>query len=447
MYDGKIYRQVNRSYAEVYEQLMASGLYADLTQRRWLVAHQEVKTPTADSSRGWRTLFPEQLRFVSYPYEWSFSQLQDAALLTLDIQIAALGRGMSLKDASAYNIQFHEGRPVFIDTLSFESYVEGRAWVAYRQFCRHFLVPLALMAGRDVRLQQLLRVHLDGIPLDLGSALLPWRSWLRFGLAAHIHLHWRSESRFSATDAAVSPATMRLARVSRSGMFALLDGLRSTVAGLDWNPGASEWGDYYGSTNYTQSAMSAKATLVNGFLEEAAPLGVWDLGANTGVFSRLAAERGIPTIAFDIDPVAVEKHYLALRAVRGERPLPLLLDLGNPSASIGWHHAERMSLRERGPADCVMALALIHHLCIGNNLPLGHLADFFADICGRWLIIEFVPKADAQVQRLLRGRADVFADYDHDSFEVAFAPHFELCRARPVGDSGRTLYLMRKLTT
>lgn len=442
--EGRIYRQINTSYASSYTQLMESGLYRDLVDRGYLIAHQEVQGPVADPSRAWRILRPDPIDFVSYPYEWCFSQLQDAAVLTLDLQLSAIEHGMTLKDASAYNVQFKNGRPVFIDTLSFEPYIEGKPWVAYRQFCRHFLVPLALMARRDVRLSQLLRVHIDGIPLDMGSALLGRQSWLSPGLLMHVHLHARSEKHFSATDAEVSPAALRLARVSRSGLLALLQGLRRLVESLCWKPGATEWGNYYEATNYSSQASAAKARCVEEFLEQAAPQSVWDLGANTGVFSRLAAARGVPTVAFDIDPAAVEAHYCSLRMQKqAVALLPLLLDLSNPSPGLGWHHAERDSLIDRGPVDCVMALALLHHLRIGNNVPMEQLSRFFASTCRRYLIIEFVPKADSQVQRLLRGREDIFDDYEQTGFESAFSAYFDLIDQRRIDDSQRVLFLMR----
>lgn len=440
-----VYRQVNASYRAQYERFIDSGLYAELTTAGMLLSHEGSDEPLADVSVGWKVLRPEQLEFISQPYEWCFSQLRDAALLTLDIQTRALQRGMTLKDASAYNVQFHHGRPVLIDTLSFEEWVDGTPWTGYRQFCRHFLAPLALMARRDVRLGQLSRVHLDGIPLDLASSLLPRRSWFRLGLAAHLHLHARSESSFAPTDTEVSASARRLARVSLRGLLALIAGLRRTIAGLRWDAQGTEWADYYAATSYSDAAMGAKRDLVASCLASVQPRTVWDLGANTGQFSRLAVDAGAFTVAFDIDPAAVERHYLTTRRASGTGPLPLVLDLANPSPAIGWAHEERQSLLQRGPADCVMALALIHHLCIGNNVPFEFLARFLAGV-GRHLIIEFVPKSDAQVVRLLRGRADIFHHYDRASFETAFAGFFEIVRSEAVAGTERVIYLMRRRT-
>ena len=442
--DGTLYRQVNQRYREDYDRLMNSGLYSALIKRGLLIAHEQVDAPIAEADRHYCTIRPEPVNFMSWPYEWSFSQLKDAALVTLEIQHLAMQHDMSLKDASAYNIQFHRGRPVMIDTLSFEAYREGAPWVAYRQFCQHFLAPLALMARRDVRLAQLLRIHLDGIPLDLASSLLPKSTRLRPGLAMHLHLHARYQRAYAPTDASASRKPSRQPRVTRTGLLGLIDGLKRTVLKLEWRPGGTEWADYYDDTNYSDSAFGEKRTLVERFLTTAAPAKVWDLGANTGEFSQIAAENGIPTVAFDIDPSAVEKHYLHLRSRQSTEPLPLLMDLTNPSPGTGWNEVERCSFKNRGPVDCALALALIHHLAISNNVPLNRLAAFFADICHH-LIIEFVPKADSQVQRLLRAREDIFEDYDQEQFETAMRKHFEILDREPVRGTERTLYLMRRL--
>ena len=181
--------QVNFLASEHYDHLMNSGLYRELTEQRLLIAHEEVGSYPRVPFIAYKVIQPQPVRLISYPFEWSFSQYQDAALLTLAIQRHALGRGMSLKDCSAYNVQFHEGRPVFIDTLSLEKYSEGQPWVAYRQFCQHFLAPLALMSLTDIRMGQLCRTNLDGVPLDLATRLLPWRSRVRPGPLLHLHLH------------------------------------------------------------------------------------------------------------------------------------------------------------------------------------------------------------------------------------------------------------------
>lgn len=430
-----LYRQVNACWQGHYDKLMTGGLYDELADAGLLVAHREVQVPAAEGEAH-KVIQPQAVPFISYPYEWCFSQLKDAALLTLDVQQRALRRGMTLKDASAYNVQFVGSRCVFIDTLSFETYREGSPWLAYGQFCRHFLAPLALMARRDVRLGQLLRAHIDGIPLDLADRLLGWRGRLSPSLWMHIHLHAAAQKQYEQTPGAAAGRKVR-----RMALLGLIDSLATAVRRLHWRPAATPWADYYQATNYSADALDHKARLVAAMLDRLRARTVWDLGANTGVFSRLASQRGSQTVAMDMDPAAVEKSYLGARTRGDGKLLPLLMDLANPSGEIGWANQERMSLAARGPADAAMALALVHHLAIGNNVPLGRIATFMASLCGS-LIIEFIPKEDSQVSRMLAGCEDVFADYSQEAFERHFARHFRIEECQPVEGSRRMLYLM-----
>ncbi|MDY6913382.1 MAG: class I SAM-dependent methyltransferase [Planctomycetota bacterium] len=439
MKEGRLYRQVNHVYRDDYDALIDSGLYESLARAGLLIRHEEADISLAASDKAYKVIKPEKIPFISYPYEWCFSQLKDAALTTLEVQKKAMDCGMCLKDCSAYNVQFHKGKPVFIDTLSFEKYREARPWTAYRQFCQHFLAPLALMSRRDIRLGRLLRVYVDGIPLDLADRLLGLRSRFSFSLTVHIHLHARTQKRYESR-----PVDMGRQKMSRFALLGLIDSLESAVKKLRWRPGGTEWAGYYNETNYCDDAIERKKTIVAEFLDAAGARTVWDLGANTGVFSRVAAQKGIQTISFDLDPAAVEKNYLET-IERGESNIvPLVLDLTNPSAGLGWANEERMSLARRGPADTVMALALIHHLAISNNLPLARVARFFKDICST-LIIEFVPKADSQVRRLLASRQDIFDEYDQAHFERAFERYFSQERRVDIEGTQRTLYLMRNI--
>ena len=436
---GVLYRQVNAAYRPHFERLVDSGLLESLQRDNLLIGHDEVEAAIGEDG-AYKVLRPLRVPFVSYPFEWCFSQLKDAALLTLDVQVRALSAGMSLKDASAYNVQFVGGRPVLIDTLSFEQHEDGRPWVAYKQFCQHFLAPLLLMARRDVRLSQLFRVFMDGVPLDLASPLLPRASWLNPTALMHVHLHAKAQSKYSDT---VGAGKAKSARISSNSLRALVESLRRSVAGLDWTPAGTEWGDYYSDTNYTDAAAAEKARLVTAFHERVRPNTVWDLGANTGRFSRLASTRGVNTVAFDLDAAAVEKNYRDVVATGNRHELPLVLDLTNPSPAFGWAGRERQSLTERGPADLVQVLAVIHHLAISNNVPLARIAGYLASLA-RTLVIEFVPKSDSQVQRLLSSRPDIFPQYDREGFEQSFGQYFIVDAAEPVSGTERILYLMRR---
>ncbi len=439
--EKSLYRQVNHCYQASYDQLMGSGLYSALVEKKLLIPHQEVEGIPAASEDGYKIIRPEVIPFISYPYEWCFSQLKDAALVTLAVQKTALAHGMSLKDASAYNIQFFEGRPILVDTLSFEPYTEGLPWAAYRQFCQHFLAPLSLMSCTDIRLNQLFRIYMDGVPLDLASRLLPSRTWLRFSLMIHLHLHAKSQRHYGQKK-----VDLKHGGFSRHAFLGLIDHLETSVKKLKWRPSGTEWGEYYDDINYSEDAFLHKQRMVEEALEVLKPQTVWDLGANVGVFSAIAGKQGIPTMAFDSDPAAVEKLYIDCRSRNERAILPLMMDLTNPSSGLGWAHNERAALIERGPADTVLALAIIHHLAIGNNLPFDKMADFFSRIC-RSLVIEFVPKHDSQVQRLLVTRKDIFSGYTKQSFEKEFEPYFETLRSHPIEGSERALYLMVKRDT
>lgn len=440
--EGQLYRQVNAGYQTQYEHLMNSGLYRDLTAAGLLVPHQEIDMAPEDPGSCYKVIKPTRLALISYPYEWCFSQLKDAALATLEIQCLAMKHGMSLKDASAYNIQFHQGRPILIDTLSFDMADMTRPWVAYRQFCQHFLAPLSLMSHRDIRLGQLLRIHIDGLPLDLASRLLPSRTRFSFSLLSHIHLHARSQQKHADSAATGNPQLLER-KISPLGFKGLISSLQNTTRALKRPIRKTEWGEYYSDTNYSDRASDDKAVFIGRWIEKIAPKNLWDLGANTGRYTRLASQRGVAAVAFDIDPTAVEYNYSELQKKGETNILPLLLDLTNPSPALGWANRERGSLGDRGPVDMLMALALVHHLAISNNVPLPMIAGYFASLC-RHLIIEFVPKEDSQVRRLLASRQDIFSDYHSQGLETAFQENFHLLERHQVSDSDRILYLFEK---
>jgi hypothetical protein len=436
-----ILRQINFYYKENYDLLRASGLYKYLTDKQLLIPHEEVKIDSPLPEECYKIIKPDKVPFISYPYEWAFSQFKDAALLTLEIQKKSLDFGMSLKDCSAYNIQFKNGKPIFIDTLSFERYNEGQPWVAYRQFCQHFLAPLAVMAYKDIRLSQLLKIHMDGIPLDLASSLLPFRSRFVIPLLFHIHLHAKAQKHYSSKTNVIKKGG-----VTRFSFMGLIDSLESGIKKLKWQTQKTEWENYYAETNYSPEGFSHKKQIVSDFLDWIKPRTVWDFGANTGIFSRVAGNKEAQVISFDADPVAVEKNYIQSITEKNKNILPLLVDMVNPSPGTGWNNKERMSLLERGTADTVIALALIHHLAISNNLPFKEIAGFFGKICNS-LIIEFIPKEDSQIQRLLSNREDIFTSYTKDFFESEFGKFFTIRNSVNIKGSKRVLYLMERRNT
>lgn len=437
---GVIFRQVNKSYQKNYDLLMKSGLYTKLISLGYLIEHKEVES-LEKSPDAYRTIQPKKIPFISYPYEWCFSMLKDAGLLTLAIQKIALEYNMSLKDASAFNIQFLEGKPIMIDTLSFESYVEGKPWIAYKQFVEHFLAPLALMSMADIRLNRLTCLFLDGIPVDLASRLLPFRSKLKLSLLLHIHAHSTGQKKFSERKI----TDKEIQSFSRRAFLGLFDNLESAIRGLSWSPKGTQWADYYGEGghNYPDSTVKQKAQIIRKFGKIIRPEIVWDMGANIGFFSRVTSENKSLVIALDADYGALEKNYLEVVKNNERNILPVFCDLTNPTPSVGWANTERLSIFQRGPADLILALALVHHLAISKNITLQLIASLFSKLATH-LIIEFVPKEDSQVKEMLLNRKDIFPDYNKAGFEKAFKEFFQIKKTIPLAESKRTIYLMEK---
>lgn len=430
--NGEILRQINELGLVDYDLLMSSGLYNTLVDKKLLIAHKEI-----ESTKTHKVIQPTQIPYISYPFEWSFDQLKDAALLTLSIQRAAIKKGMALKDASAYNIQFMNGKPVFIDTLSFEAYKPGEPWQAYRQFCQHFLAPLSLMAYTDLNLSQLMRVHLDGIPLPLAVKLLPSKAKVRPGLAMHMVIHGMAQKAKATEHKAQTKS------VSKNALISIIDSLERTVKKLKIQKSTTEWGDYYENTNYTAAATDKKARLLKTIVQSLNAKTVLDLGGNNGHYSRTLNELGFFTICTDIDPNAVNDNYLTVKRNREKLMLPLLIDLTNPGGGLGWHNTEREPFHQRFSVDVVMALALIHHLAISNNLPFDKIAEYFSEFA-RYLVLEFVPKSDSQVQKLLSTREDIFPNYNESDMKKAFSERFSLKKELAIPGTKRTLYLFKR---
>ena len=439
LHKDRIFRQINKSYKDNYDFLIKSGLYKKLVDLDVLIPHKEIDF-SSNQTTIYKVIEPQIIPFISYPYEWCFSQLKDAALLTLFIQKTSLEFGMTLKDASSFNIQFLSGKPIFIDTLSFEKYKEGQPWTPYRQFCEQFLAPLALMVYKDIRLSKLLQVHVNGIPLDLAVKLLPFTSRLSPALFLHIFLHARSQKKF-----AHLPLSKEINKqFSRRAFLGLIESLESSVKNLSWKIGKTAWTDYYNEHNhdsYSGKSLVKKKAIVAEYLRILHPKTVWDMGANTGEFSRIAAKKGIFTVSMDNDPSVVEQNYRQVKENKEKNILPLWIDIVNPTPAVGWENKERWSFLSRRLPDTALALALVHHLAIGNNLPLSKLAAFFAKIC-KSLIIEFVPSEDRQARLLIQNRESIFFDYTEDVFEKEFGKFFIISKKSLIPRSKRTLYLM-----
>ena len=443
--DGTIYRWIDESYGAAFRHAQASGLYAKAVEAGLLLPFEVCDgmhhpAPGEAAREPLAVLKPVQLKLLTYPYEWSFGQLQDAAIATLDLHLLALDHGMLLKDASAFNIQFVDGAPRLIDHLSFDRLEDHAAWPAYGQFCRHFLSPLLLMSYVDLSMGRLLQIHLDGIPLDLASRLLPRRTSFSPGMQIHLHLHARVSRKYAAKRTRVLDSRRAL---SADRHRAIATSLKSLVKSLKPKDQITEWGDYYSDTNYTSDAFVTKKDIIVEFVKRTRPQTLWDLGGNNGEMSRAVRDLVDQILCVDIDPRAVDLNYRECRKAGITNIVPAIADLTNPTPALGLFNKERLSLFGRRPPDLLMALALIHHLAITNNVPLPYIAEIFGRQA-RTLIIEFVPKSDSQVQRLLANRQDIFPHYDEANFKQAFSEHFDIVDERPIPETDRVLYLMAR---
>jgi hypothetical protein len=445
--DGEVLRSLRGADAVAdWRALAAAEFFGRLVGAGSICATEQVGTEGDHEDE--LTLRHERVPFISYPYEWTFSMLRDAALLHLEMLLAALPEGITTKDGSAYNIQFHSaGRPVFIDIGSFTRQREGEPWDGYRQFCQTLLYPLLLTGHLGVPFQPWLRAQIDGIessqlrPLFRGA-----RRW-RAGVLRHVHLHDAMQRRFASASAGEVRDEMRAAGFSTELVVATVRGLRKLVRRLDWQPPDSHWAGYRETCSYSEADRDAKRAFVEAALAGAASrnggeLGlVLDLGANDGAFARLAADcNARQVVAVESDHAVTDALYRSLRDEPDQRILPLVMDLANPSPGTGWRGRERASFAARADADAVLALALVHHLAIGHNVPLPEVIASLAEL-GRTLIVEFVEPSDPMAQRLLANKpAGLFGDYRREVFERLLAERFTIVRREQLPSGSRTLY-------
>ena len=419
---GHTLHQVSRGHAEAYDRLMEDGLYDALTAEGDMVSHVERGLKYALTDDAYRVIQAKPVTETTYPYEWSFSGWRQAALHVLDVAEMALDAGMMLQDASVYSVQLEGGRPVWTDALAFSVYEAGMPWPAYQQFVGQYLGPLALMANVDASLGGLLLLHPAGLPPALASALLPARTRINFGLAAHIHQNTRA--------AKMQPMEQR-------ELVRLFDDLRETLNSLSWEPQTA--------APTAPADVPAKQRLLRDYFGMVQTDRVWDLHAGAGAFSRLAAgEYGAATLAFNPTPDATEHLWREL-ATEDDAPahlLPLTVDWMNPTPGTGWANREQRSIAARGTPDMLLAFDWVHRLALGEGVRLTAVAAALSQLAPH-LVIEFVPRNDPQSIAMLERDSDAHDEYTQDAFEAAFGGYYDVMRADDVPDSRRRLYLMK----
>lgn len=442
-YQGGIYRKINPIYLPIYQMIMKSGFYTKLTDNNLMIHHTEIDRNKFedDTSDQGIIIKPDQLPFISYPYEWSFSMLKDAALLTLDICLTALDYGMILKDASAYNVQFNKNMPIFIDTLSFEKFTD-KPWIAYRQFCQHFLAPLAITAYTKIPANKLLTIYLDGIPLSIASKMLPYKSYFNFGLFTHIHLHAGAQKKYENSKMGISQNNKNISENSIRGLLTIL---KSTITNLHLIYHKSEWSAYYENReSYTEIAYKHKQQIVTQIIKDLKPQTLLDLGANTGEFSLIATDQNIITVSSDYDHLAVELNYT--RQNKSPFLLPLVIDLTNPSPAIGWQNQERRAFFERFVNfDLTLSLALLHHLYFSFHIKFEMFFKQLFQITQK-AIVEFIPMEDPMVEKLIHNRKETIIPYTEDDFRLQYEKYFQVITIQNINDSLRKLYVLDKKT-
>jgi ribosomal protein L11 methylase PrmA len=437
----EVYRALSADGLSDFEAVRASGLLddgrvvateqvEDMSALKGLLVHE----PAA-------VLRHERIPFVSYPYEWTFSMLKDAALLQLDLLLDALGHDLVLKDSTPYNVQFKGARPVFVDVGSFERVREGEPWVGYRQFCMLYLYPLLLQSVKDVPFRPWLRGAIDGITPTQMRGLMSFRDRFRRGVFTNVFLHARLEARYADRPDQVK---QEVKRVFKKELFvANVRKMRKLVERLEWDPPKGVWTAYGERNSYTDDDARRKDDFVREVAGSREWGLVWDIGANNGRYSRIAAEGARSVLAVDADEGPVELLYRDMKAEQNEKILTLAMNLADPSPGLGWRGLERRALPERGKPDLVLALALVHHVAISANVPVREFIDWLASL-GSALVIEFPTREDPMVKKLLAPKRDgLHPDYEISFFERCLAEAFEVERSERLESGTRVLYYAR----
>ncbi len=440
IHDGEVLRRViNPIYFPQYKKLKSSGFFDTLIKKGLLISHEETSVSESEI-----VITPEKIPFITNPYEWSFEQFKHAALLTLQIQKYALSKGFILKDASAYNVTFHKGKPIFIDTLSFDFYEENTPWRAYKQFITHFFGPLILAKYHGTDIFKMLQTHIDGIPVKLIASLLPKKTKFSSTLFTNIHLLAKMESKHSEDY----KAETKKAKLSKKAQNNILESLFGYIKDLKVQE-ATEWGNYYAKTNYDALAFEGKKQLIREWVIDSKAKTLIDVGGNDGTFARTVIDQLDHVMVTDIDSNAVDDNYYQSQQHKEHNMLPFVCDVLQPAPGIGFNNTERSSLIQRlveYRPDVTMALALIHHVTLSGNVPFEKSAEFFAQFSDR-LIIEFPKRTDSWVTSLLVRKREFinhFDFYNQENFEDGYQQYFQIEKKQPIDGTERVLYLMKR---
>ncbi len=448
-HEGRLMRMLNLETMSLINGLMENGWLnrqmdtGRIARSRILSREEQKPVLKGRDEEAWGLLEHERLPVLSYPYEWSFSMLADAGILHLDLQEELLDHGLSLKDATAFNVMFDRAKPCFIDFGSIERPVKLDAWYAYGQFCRMFLFPLLLKLKRSLPLPGLFLPHLDGV--DIGTcyrALGKRRSWspglfLDVGLQHALHGTQTAKPKSAKKSEPSKKGDPEVQKLNLRRLRRKLERLKKSyrLGGV--------WSDYRVTHSYTSEDEKKKAAFVERVLRAEKPEWVHDVGCNTGQYSRLAAAQGCRVISSDADHDSIECLYRELQNHPADI-YPLVGNIAAPSPGVGYMSQERKPLLDRIQTDGVLALALIHHLMVHARLTLTMMAELFAHLTRRVLIIEYVHTSDEMFETLLAFRTDDFSWLTLDSFRQAFAERFEELAVEEVKPGKRWMIAYRR---
>jgi len=444
-YDGRVFRGLSEAALENFRELREKSFYTTLAETGKVIGTSEIDVesnplPDAVKSQWSGFLEHDPVPVISYPYEWTFSMLKAAASLQLELVERAVSNDFTLKDATPYNIQFVNRKPVFIDIPSFEPLPQGEPWSGYRQFCEMFLFPLFLQAYKNCNFQPFMRAAINGVDVQAAASLFGFRDRFRKGVLSHVWLQSKLDSRFGGSSENVR-SSLKSAGFNRELILVNVRKLQKLVQNLQWNASGSEWGDYTEFHNYSKDDHLVKEAFIRQAVVNEKPTTVWDIGCNTGQFSRIAAAECAQVLSTDIDHVAVERLFADPETP--DNILALVQNIADPSPNWGWRNRERSDLQTRSKPDLVLCLALIHHVVITANVPLAEFIDWLAGLTDK-LVIEYVSRKDDKVQTLLRNKEDKYQDYCRESIESNLARHFDIRTVQEVNDGDRTLYLCVK---
>jgi predicted nicotinamide N-methyase len=431
--DGQYFRYIFTAYQEEYAHLMTSGLYSTLVERHLLIPHQEIE---ALEDCDYKIILPEQINFLSLPFEWCYSQWLKVVLAYLEINLVALEHGMILKDATPYNFFLKKGEAILFDTSSFVFFNEPDYWISYRQFCEEMLGPIALMHYKGVDWGRLTLASHQGFSLDFISQNLPTKTWLNLSCLLHLHLHAKAYHKPSKEKNSSKGFT-------KEKLIEVIRMIKTTIESWeDYCRYPAYWEDYYEIDIETSEYIADKENTINEILGELKPKRVLDLGANTGKFSEIACKIAENVIALEFDKNCVDKIEKRIKETQNEKLHTILGDLSQTSPDFGLLGKEHLSIFHRAKSDIVMALALTHHLALTKMIPFELIIELLYEFSSRYVLVEFIEKTDRKVIQLLQNNPRYYPS--KEEFELIIKQKFTLLQQKLLDKSVRTLYLLEK---